>query len=104
MVISRSTLVVRAAAILLAVALMACRGGSSSQKTLAPTGTASPTAPTATILSPLPTANSDSDAMLIEGDVWVDARPASGELLAFINGKQCGRGQSIRLPSEPPAP
>lgn len=51
-----------------------------------------------------PTPSSPSDTMILGGGLWVDARPASGEVLAFINGKQCGRGQSVRLPSEPPDP
>ncbi|MDE3097264.1 MAG: hypothetical protein KGK07_14845 [Chloroflexota bacterium] len=38
--------------------------------------------------------------MIVGGTLWVDARPATGEVLAFINGKQCGRGQSVLVPSD----
>jgi len=31
------------------------------------------------------------------GTVWVNGRPAYGELLAYIGGQVCGRGQSSRL-------
>jgi hypothetical protein len=55
-------------------------------------------------LARLPTPASNAEAMLVGGTLWVDARPATGEVLAFIGGKQCGRGQSGRLPSEPPDP
>lgn len=50
------------------------------------------------IPSELPAA-SLSDKMWIGGSVWVDARPVTGEVVAFIDGKQCGRGLSVVLPS-----
>jgi hypothetical protein len=52
----------------------------------------------------LATPASAAEAMIVGGTLWVDARPATGEVLAFIGGKQCGRGQSGRLQSEPPDP
>jgi len=54
-------------------------------------------------LATLPTAASSDEPMILGGTLWVDARPAVGEVLAFINGAQCGRGQSGILPSEPPS-
>jgi hypothetical protein len=42
--------------------------------------------------------------MLVGGTLWVDARPVQGQVLAFIDGKQCGRGQSFRPNAEPPDP
>lgn len=74
-----------------------------------PSATPQPTSPEpeptkARVLAHFPTPSSDADAMVIGGSIWVDARGAEGEVLAFINGRQCGRGQSVRLNSEPPAP
>lgn len=43
---------------------------------------------------PLPTASSDSETMILGASLWVDARPATGEVLAFINGQECGKGQA----------
>lgn len=48
------------------------------------------------VLSPLPTAASASESMYLSGSIWVDAKPATGEVLAYINGQQCGKhGQSF---------
>jgi hypothetical protein len=45
-----------------------------------------------------PTETPDA-AMFIGGSLWVDARqPFEGNVLAFINGVQCGEGQVIFLP------
>lgn len=41
-----------------------------------------------------PSPASVSEAMLLGGGVWIDARPASGEVIALIGGIECGRGQS----------
>jgi hypothetical protein len=49
----------------------------------------SPTTPS------LPTPSSVFDMMGIAGTAWIDARPAAGEIRAFINGRECGRGQSL---------
>jgi hypothetical protein len=42
----------------------------------------------------LPTPSSDSEAMYQGGYTYVDGRPASGKLVAFIGGQECGKGQS----------
>ncbi|TAK68792.1 MAG: hypothetical protein EPO22_02150 [Dehalococcoidia bacterium] len=42
--------------------------------------------------------------MVIGGTLWVDGRPATGEVLAYIGGKVCARGMSGFMPSEPPSP
>ncbi len=72
------------------------------------TPTQPPTSPTpAPVPTPqravFPTPASAADAMIVGGTLWVDARPATGEVLAFINGKQCGRGTSGLLQSDPPS-
>jgi hypothetical protein len=41
-----------------------------------------------------PTASSDSEPMSLAGEIYVDGRPASGTLVAFIGGQECGKGQS----------
>jgi len=50
----------------------------------------------------LPTPSSDSEAMYQGGHTYVDGRPASGKLVAFIGGQECGKGQSgfIATPNE----
>lgn len=53
---------------------------------------------------PFPTPSSASDDMWIGGSAWVDARPAVGEVLAFVNGNQCGKAQAGRIQSDPPSP
>ncbi|MBI5283662.1 MAG: hypothetical protein HY874_01070 [Chloroflexi bacterium] len=60
-----------------------------------------PTPPPFSSLHGTPTS---TDPMYASGSVWVDARPASGDVRAFINGKECGSGQSVRMNSEPPDP
>ncbi len=47
--------------------------------------------------STLPTAASVSEAMMLSGSIWVDARPVTGEVLAFVGGRQCGKGKSVQL-------
>ncbi len=66
--------------------------------TVVPTATPVEQATGTPELAHLPTPSSPSDAMTIGGTLWVDARPAFGEVLALINGQQCGRGQSTALP------
>lgn len=48
--------------------------------------------------------SSESDPMVISGSTWVDARGTPGEVIAFINGQECGRAKSGFLNSEPPSP
>lgn len=67
-----------------------------------PSATEEPTNVAKTVESTSP--RSTSDPMVIGGDLWVDARPVIGEVMAFIGGQECGRGQSIRLAAEPPSP
>lgn len=73
-----------------------------------PVPATSATTPTDILVFPgtatLPTPTSSSETMGLTGSVWVDARPATGEVLGFINGQQCGKGQSIVLASDPPNP
>lgn len=83
-------------------ALAACGGGE--QEVVSGAAVSTSTAATsafAEILTPLkpplPTASSGSDTMGFGGTVWVNGRPAYGELLAYIDRQICGRGQSNRI-------
>lgn len=42
--------------------------------------------------------------MTVGGTLWVDGRPATGDVAAFIGGKDCGHGTSGRMQSDPPSP
>ena len=46
----------------------------------------------------LPTPKSESDTMWLGGSVWVNARLASGDVVAYIAGKECGRAKTMTLP------
>jgi len=41
-----------------------------------------------------PTPSSDSEPMSLSGEIYVDGRSASGTLVAFIGGQECGKGES----------
>jgi len=46
----------------------------------------------------LRTPASQSDTMFLGGTLWVDARPVEGVVIAYIGGRECGRGKSFTLP------
>lgn len=73
----------------------------------APTETPEPApttrAPIRTGLAPGFSPAPDSDPMFLTGSIFVDARPYYGEVVASINGVECGRGQAGRVQSEPPS-
>lgn len=48
------------------------------------------------------TASSASDPMVIGGVLWVNGAAQTGEVTAFIDGKECGRGQSLIPPDGGP--
>ena len=50
----------------------------------------------------LPTPSSSSAAMILGGVLWVDGATPVGEVIAYIGGKECGRGQSFLLPDAGP--
>lgn len=52
----------------------------------------------------LATPSSDAEAMGFGGVIWVDARPAAGEIVAYINGQVCGRGRTFSERSPHPDP
>lgn len=43
---------------------------------------------------PLPTAASAAEPMAFAGSIWVNARPAMGQVNAYINGQLCGSASS----------
>ncbi len=49
-------------------------------------------------VSSLPSPSSQDDAMFIGGLLWVDGTTPEGEVIAYIGGKECGRGKSFTLP------
>jgi hypothetical protein len=53
-------------------------------------------------LAPLPTAASNDEPMGIGGTVWADGRPATGDVVALVNGQECGRAKSGRTDSGDP--
>lgn len=70
----------------------------------APAGTPVPTAtledePTSAPerINHLPTPVSSAEPMLLGGRMYVDARPATGPVLAYVNGLQCGEGRAYNL-------
>ena len=68
--------------------------------TIQPTVTAMPTSGPID----LPTPSSPAETMGLTGSVWVDARPVEGEVIASINGVECGKTLSLRPQSDPPDP
>lgn len=84
----------------------ATAGASALVPTAQPSATTTPEATPEAAAFPtavFPTPASAADAMIVGGTLWVDARPAVGEVLALIGGKECGHGQSGRMQSEPPS-
>lgn len=49
----------------------------------------------------LPTASSNAETMVLSGNLWVDARPGSGDVIAYVGEQECGRGQTLRLGDDP---
>lgn len=78
-----------------------------------PSPTTAPSAPPAETSTPLPstfgyeetvvlaTPASPSDAMFLGGELWVDGGVSEGEVVAYIAGRECGRGQSISTGDAP---
>lgn len=72
----------------------------------AATATATPAAPAATPAhtfglpeaANFPSPTSQSDSMIVGGGLWVDGKSVVGDVIAYVGGKECGRGRSLRLP------